>query len=212
MRVPDDLVGKRVKCPTCGAIFEAIPPAASAVEAAAPVERPLRPDEPPVVESLPDRPRERYADDYEDRPRRDRNAARRALVPGVFLMTFAILGGLSGLFFGVQLATMQNQPEEQLVRQYQQPPFNYERRQAEEMARNGRVALPAMIVGAWVLVAANLVIFLGALAMVVGRFHWLAVIASMLSLISLTCCCLPMPFGIWSLVVLFNPEVKSAFR
>jgi hypothetical protein len=44
--------------------------------------------------------------------------------------------------------------------------------------------------------------------------HGLAVTASILAMLPCTspCCIIGLPLGIWALVVLSKPEVKSAFR
>jgi hypothetical protein len=41
----------------------------------------------------------------------------------------------------------------------------------------------------------------------------MAMTAAILAIVPCSCCCiLNMPFGIWSLVVLLNEQVKAAFR
>ena len=46
------------------------------------------------------------------------------------------------------------------------------------------------------------------------RGFWLAVVGSVLAIVNFNslCCCLGAPFGIWSLVVLFQPAIRSAFE
>jgi len=58
------------------------------------------------------------------------------------------------------------------------------------------------------------VIFYGGLKMKRLENHGLAVAASILAIIPCTspCCLLGIPVGIWALVVLSKPEVKSAFH
>jgi hypothetical protein len=57
-------------------------------------------------------------------------------------------------------------------------------------------------------------IFYGASKMKQLENHGLAVLASILALLPCTspCCVLGLPFGIWALVVLYRPEVKSSFH
>lgn len=59
----------------------------------------------------------------------------------------------------------------------------------------------------------GLIIF-GALKMQKMEQYELGVIASVLSIVPCIspCCILGLPFGIWGLVVLLNPEVKEAFK
>jgi hypothetical protein len=58
------------------------------------------------------------------------------------------------------------------------------------------------------------VIFYGGLKMKRLENHGLAVASSILAIIPCTspCCLLGIPVGIWALVVLMKPEVKSAFH
>jgi hypothetical protein len=57
-------------------------------------------------------------------------------------------------------------------------------------------------------------ILVGGLMMFKLRAYGLCVAAAVLALVPCVspCCCLGLPLGIWALVVLFKPEVKSAFR
>jgi hypothetical protein len=57
-------------------------------------------------------------------------------------------------------------------------------------------------------------IFFGGLKMKRLESHGLAVTASILAMLPCTspCCIIGLPLGIWALVVLSKPEVKSAFR
>ena len=58
------------------------------------------------------------------------------------------------------------------------------------------------------------VIIYGAIQMMRGRSFGLSRTAAILAVIPLTSCCflLGIPFGIWALVVLSQPDVKSLFR
>jgi hypothetical protein len=62
-------------------------------------------------------------------------------------------------------------------------------------------------------IAIGAVILFGAVKMMRLQNLGLAMAASILAVIPCLspCCCLGIPFGIWSLVVLNRPEVKSAF-
>jgi hypothetical protein len=54
---------------------------------------------------------------------------------------------------------------------------------------------------------------LGALAMMVQRFYWLAIVGNVAAIINLGmfCCLVGAPTGIWGLVKLFDPELKALF-
>lgn len=59
----------------------------------------------------------------------------------------------------------------------------------------------------------GLVTLLGGIRMLQRRSYGLVMTGVILGMLPCTCCCcLGLPFGIWALVVLSNPEVKAAFR
>jgi hypothetical protein len=100
LRVPDELISKLVKCPTCGTTFTA------EVGGAAPPPLSVQPREEPSwreEEDLPPRPsaqpRRREADDYDeddydDYPRRPRTVHRVGMAPhrGTLILVLGILG------------------------------------------------------------------------------------------------------------------------
>jgi len=68
------------------------------------------------------------------------------------------------------------------------------------------------IVMGLLVLAASAVIFFGALKMKDLQSYNLAMTATILAMIPcFSFCCVGIPFGIWSLVVLLKPEVKTAF-
>ena len=62
--------------------------------------------------------------------------------------------------------------------------------------------------------ALSIVVLVGAIQMLRLRTHSLALVGAITAMINIgNCCCLlGLPIGIWSLVVLLRPEVKSAFE
>jgi len=62
--------------------------------------------------------------------------------------------------------------------------------------------------------ATSVIVLVGAIKMQRLENHSLAVVASILALLPFTspCCVLGLPFGIWSLVVLYRPDVRAAFH
>lgn len=62
--------------------------------------------------------------------------------------------------------------------------------------------------------AVDVAIFLGALKMKALENYNFAMVGTILALLPCNCCCwvLGLAAGIWSLVILMNPEVKAAFR
>lgn len=79
---------------------------------------------------------------------------------------------------------------------------------------------PALLVGpigiadSLICIAMAAVVLLGAIKMKKLENHGLAMAASILAMIPCLspCCLLGLPIGIWALVVLLKPEVKSAFH
>ncbi len=58
----------------------------------------------------------------------------------------------------------------------------------------------------------NSVVIFGAMKMKALTGYTLAMTAAILAIVPCSCCCLNIPFGIWSLVVLLDSNVKAAFR
>jgi hypothetical protein len=72
--------------------------------------------------------------------------------------------------------------------------------------------LAATIQGAFVIV--NSVIIVGAVQMVRFQSRPFAIVASVLAIVDIAsgCCCLGIPIGIWSLIVLMSDDVQRAFE
>lgn len=60
----------------------------------------------------------------------------------------------------------------------------------------------------------QIVVIVGALNMLKARNYQLAMAAAIISVIPCctSCCFIGIPFGIWALVVMMDPQVKSSFR
>jgi predicted Zn finger-like uncharacterized protein len=204
LRVPDSLIGKRVKCTGCETNFTATEEGAS--QEAPPPPRPApRSREPPPDPEPEDN--ERWEEEDEERPRRRRRRRRAdstapyVLPPAICLLVIALLGLLASTFNVVYALTAQppqpvpNQPE--FFRQMQQ----------------GAVGPKAAILqGTFVVV--NLVIVLSAIQMMRRQTYGLALTGSILAMINIgtLCCLLGLPVGIWSVIVLCMADVKDSFR
>ena len=79
----------------------------------------------------------------------------------------------------------------------------------------------AVLVGAYIGIVVDvlamigqIVVIVGAVSMLKGQSYASAMAASVISVIPClsACCVLGIPFGIWALVVLNDPGVKTAFR
>ena len=110
LRVPEDLLGKLVKCPTCSLTFTAElpappPPAATPYDAAPP---PRTPDD--VAAPVRRRGRDDGDDDDDDYPRRRRRRVRRDALPhrGTLILILGILSIVICGFFGPAAWVMGN--------------------------------------------------------------------------------------------------------
>ena len=76
------------------------------------------------------------------------------------------------------------------------------------------LAGPIAILVRLVVLALTAIILVGAMKMRKLENYGLAMTGTIIALVPCLppCCLLSIPFGIWALVVLMNPEVKSAFR
>ncbi len=131
-------------------------------------------------------------------PQQKVQAAGTAMVAlGVICLCLGAFSTLSHLFsWGPDLSGLPAGPE-----------FNGLREFLEMMTGGFGLAIDVMMLGL------SAVILLGGLKMLKLRNYGLCVAAAVIALVPCLspCCCLGLPIGIWALVVLLKPEVKSAF-
>ena len=216
LRVPDHLLNRTVKCPSCTSTFVATASAAGAPPAdeppAPPPRRPRPADEafserPAAPEDDEDiRPQRRSEDsDWEDddldddRPRRRSRRRRRHAVaeglvmgPAIALLVVGILGILMGLANILSAATG----------------FGVAPQQQKDAAH-----MTGRFVGAAVSLVWGLVVTLGGWKLKSLESYGSAMTGVIVSLLPCNPCCLVgLPIGIWALVVMNNQDVKDAFR
>jgi predicted Zn finger-like uncharacterized protein len=203
LRVPDELIGKKVKCPACATTFmasvagaEATPPSSPAGYEEAPAREPPPAPQEGEYEEMPE-------EDY-DRPRRSSRARERVkgkvMAPAICLMVAAVLGVLADAANIVISFTPPPPPQPGM------PPWM-------EEFQKGSHGPTAVIFGAGGIIYCAVIIFasIQMLNMRMWGFALAGAIMSMINCVNL-CCCLGLPFGIWALVVLLDQEVKSAFQ
>lgn len=221
LRVPENLLGKNVRCPKCQTTFlaemdEPAEPERIVREPRPAARRRPRPPEdieeedelPPEeeLEELPEKPEE----EYEERPRRRRRGRRRfaeaeaaVAAPAICLM---VLGGLN-IPTAIAYAIFQvfNMPLTGKAYPPGQAPPGY-----ETGLVIGKVSVFVIIP---LSILFGILLLIGGLKMKKLQSYGLAMTSCVLAMVPLHCCCLlGLPFGIWGLVALNKPEVKDAFR
>lgn len=198
LRVPDDLLGRRVKCPTCAQEFTAqastpapAPPPGFALPGAAPRGPTPAPPPPPPRSYAPSSPYDEFG---ECRP--STSSARDAVIaPAVALLVAGIIGlvSMGGLTVLGTLGWLM-----------------------EDAAHANAEEVAEFITGVLmftVAALANAAIIFCAIQMQRLKSYALALTGAILAVIPgiSPCCVLGIPFGIWALVVIHQPDVKNAF-
>src|SRR5262245_3078770 len=188
VRVPASLLGKNVRCPRCQHTYRAEAPA-DAVDDVEVLDEPRRRR----------RPRdEDYEEDYDDRPQRLSRADIRAKVQGPAI-GIMVTGWISVALVVLNLAVTA-----------------YAVYQISTMRGAGvRVNWPLVagrVIGSLIGLAIAILVIRAGSNMRSLRDRRSAMTASILCMLPCTFCITGLPFGIWSLVVLNNPDVQRAFR
>jgi predicted Zn finger-like uncharacterized protein len=214
LRVPDELLGKMVKCPTCGTTFTSEEAGEPPLEEEAPAPRRPRPVEESYEEAPPRRPPERRQDDEEEeyddeaprqrRRRRSRSAAADMVSgPATGLLVSGILTCLLGaLLLVINLAGVG------MGAGVQQPGAGGPNPQLVQMLSGTMGAIMNLIS-----IGLGILVIVGSQKMKNLESYGLALTASILTVIPcFTCCLWGLPLGIWALVVISKEEVKAAFQ
>ena len=92
-----------------------------------------------------------------------------------------------------------------------QPPPMFQ--QNPEFKRHFEAGMKAAPLIGWFFIVMGLLIIAGAVQMLRRRAYPLALTGTIIAMLPCSpCCVLGLPFGIWSLVVLLDPEVKKLFE
>jgi hypothetical protein len=167
----------------------------------------------------PNEPRDPY--DYRDpldrsapNPEAEQVARGKIMVPAVLLIVVGVLNILFGGFMVVRMIQIASSNGQELFQVYEQLGM------AEEMKKQGYTPEKLRSMGIGTCVTLAVVGFLVGVINVAGgacmlRFKaWgFSVLASILAITSPSCCCVfGAAAGIWGMIALMNPEVRSAFR
>lgn len=204
LRVPDDLLGRQVKCPQCNATFTVNDGAGEPALA-------------PTVAAYEGAPGAAYVSHEQ--------AANAVKGPAIALIVTGVLSLLVGLWLLIQAAVILGNPalvEEQLKQAVEEqqknvapdeppPPDPF---QDPELMKGIMAVLGPGLLGLGGLgVLTSIVVIIGGAKMLGLRSIGLARTGSVLAMLPFSpCCILGLIFGIWSLAVLGRPEVKSAFH
>lgn len=194
LRVPDDLLGQRVKCPTCAQEFTAqvsalasLPPPGFVLPGAAP-----RGPAPAPPGSYP---QQSPYDEFGERRPNTSSARDAVIAPAVALLVAGIIGlvSMGGLTVLGTIGWL-----------------------AEDAANANAEEVAEFITGVLmftVAAGANAAIIFCAIQMQRLKSYGLALTGAILAVIPgiSPCCVLGIPFGIWALVVINQPDVKNAF-
>lgn len=210
VRVPDQLLGKNVKCPKCGHVFLAVD-----TSGYAPPPTPYAPPPPPPPSyqepsDTYDDQQPEYDDYGEERPRRRRrrrsrgsDASGRLTAPAICLLITGILWLLYAVInTGVVVAQggMEGAMKENPLMK-------------GGAGGDNKAAMAVGFYGALILgPILGILVTAGGACMLGRKLRGLAMAGSIAAMIPCSpCCLLGIPFGIWSLVVLANQDVKDAF-
>lgn len=207
LRVPDNLLGKNVKCPKCQTTFiaEMDEPTErqNVVREPAPARRSRAMEETEEEELLEE-------EQEEERPRRRRRGKPRSAAamdavagPAISLMVVGVLDIPAAILYSVfQIFNFRFAGK--MYSQGQAPP-GY----AEGLVIGKAFAIAVIVLS----ILFGVLLLVGGLKMKKLQSFGLAMTACVLAMLPIHCCCiLGLPFGIWGLVTLNKPEVKNAFR
>jgi hypothetical protein len=199
LRVPDELIGRNVKCPDCGTVFQSTAEGGQPAAAAAQ----------PADDFTTPRP----GDSLWDRQR----AAGRLTGPAIGLLVLSTIWLVATGLFLMFALYLQSDPQE-FAKAVEDAKRNQGRQLTDEEKRQIDRVFDLLISPGFVgflgtALFLNGIILIGAIQMLRMRTRALAVVAAILACIPLLspCCFMGIPFGVWALVALFRPGIPEAF-
>jgi hypothetical protein len=218
LRVPEEQMGQVVQCPLCRVVFTAPPRPVSSITATKPEPPPkkserseeaIRSEKPaeepkPRSEEVPSKTGVSDGGAITADPEPMLDVRRMLLLPGLGLVICGILGA-------IHLVNALNEI-------WASGPEGMNKSLDSMPLKNWVVAPPSPEVVYFGTLFIGVVFLLISLGMVVGgiqilrlRTYWLAIAGSILGMLNLSFC-FSAPLGVWSLMVLRLPEVRSAFE
>ena len=158
----------------------------------------------------------------DDRPAGDRAVARQKVgLPALLLQLNAAVGVILAVLLMIPLVFQPQILIDQLKGFVASMPPGPEKQQQEEkvkqleqqLGQGGAAGMACNAAQLLLFAALNVLVFVGAGRMKQLRSYGLALTAAIVSLIPCLTgvCCTGMPFGLWALIVLMNPDVKAGF-
>jgi len=197
LRVPEEMLGRLVRCPSCSMTFTLAAGDRAAPSSPATVQ-PVIPAESPYETRTPVAPWEE--------PSRDRAAAAVSW-PAICLLVLALGSLLFNGFFFINSAPNREALHDQIMKQKEFP------KEIQDPDKFVAATIGGLIINTGACAVLSLIMLIGSIQMLRLRMYGLGIASSICAMLLLPCCCLlGMPLGIWSLAVLVRPEVKSAFR
>jgi phage FluMu protein Com len=226
LRVPDALIGKQIKCPGCSHAFVAQPPEeepTSVVEIdeegeserqrSAPATTPIDSAAGAAEDDagVPDDSAKIRAPGKKGRRQRALSAAR---LPAIALLIVGGIGLALAILHLVLLSTgtgplrPRTPPANRDAAVLAQGPMG----QAQQQAYDQKIYPIATMIGSMAAVLWAVIVLLGGYFMYQLKSWSTVMFATIVAMLPChLCCLLGLPFGIWALVVINRPEVKSAF-
>jgi hypothetical protein len=213
LRVAESLLGQLVKCPNCGltlivpvpGVTAAHPPLAPPTSAVAGLHPPDRADQAAAYVEETQRQAQPL---YLERQQAVEDRAWSLVMPPAICL---LITGVFGLLADLAQVTyaLLSKPGAALANADPNDPWA----QFQERLQQGATGPAAVVMGA-VFAAVSFLVILAAIQMMRLRMHGFATAGTDLAMMNLVnCCCLfGLPVGIWTLVVLSRPEVRSAFH
>jgi hypothetical protein len=153
-----------------------------------------------------------------------RQAREKVSLPAIFLIITGVINLLPAGYFLVNAALLRNRTPEQLEAQKAEMEKNPAlKKQFDEMAKQGYTMKDIQNFGVYgcggtgvAAIVASIFTILGGIRMLQLRSYGLAVFASVLAAVPfmscLACCGMGEIIGVWSIIVLLNPQVRMMFR